>query len=102
MSEVNMREGGTHAPTFMRRMRRRNEPSVRTDKSWKRKKMPGLRCSSSRRHALADNGPTSVRVYVWRGSGSAGPAAAALSTGTGEPGGGGCAYGGYGTAGWVY
>ena len=39
------------------------------DRSWKRKKIPGLRCSSRRRHAFAAKRPTSVRVYVWRGSG---------------------------------
>ena len=37
-------------------------PSVLIDKSWKRKNTPGLRCSSSKRQAFADNGPTSVRV----------------------------------------
>ena len=44
-------------------------PSVRIERSWKRKKIPGLRCSSSRRHAFAESGPTSVRVYVCRGRG---------------------------------
>lgn len=32
--------------------------------------MPGLRCSSFSRAAFADNGPTRVRVYVCRGSGT--------------------------------
>lgn len=54
--------GAGGAPTFMRRILSRNVPSVRTDKSWNRKKIPGFRCSSSRRQALAERGPTSVRV----------------------------------------
>lgn len=68
---------------------------MRTDKSWNRKKIPGFRCSSKRRHALAESGPTNVRVYVCRGSG--GTAAGVTSTeGGGELGidGGYCVYAG--------
>ena len=44
-------------------------PSVRTDKSWNRKNIPGFRCSSFNLQAFADNGPTSVRVNVCRALG---------------------------------
>jgi hypothetical protein len=43
---------------------------VRTDRSWKRKNIPGLRCSSSRRYPFEDSGPTRVRVYALRGLGA--------------------------------
>ena len=42
-------------------------PSVRMERSWNRKKIPGLRCSSFNRAAFAESGPTSVRVYECRG-----------------------------------
>lgn len=54
--------GAGGAPTFIRRILSRNDPSVRTDKSWNKKKIPGFRCSSSRRQPFAERGPTSVRV----------------------------------------
>jgi hypothetical protein len=63
--------GAGGAPTFIRRILSRNDPSVRTDKSWNRKKIPGFRCSSSRRQPFAERGPTSVRVYVCLGRGAA-------------------------------
>ena len=52
---------------FINRSRSLNVPSVRMERSWKRKKIPGFRCSSFNRAAFAERGPTSVRVYECRG-----------------------------------
>jgi len=76
--------GAGSAPTFMRRILRRNVPSVRIERSWKRKKIAGLRCSSNKRHALADNGPTNVLVYEWRARGAEEPLAFGGLGGYGE------------------
>lgn len=60
---------------------------MRMERSWKRKKIPGLRCSSFKRAALADSGPTSVRVYVARGIGTAADAVSSDPSGRfAEPG----------------
>lgn len=74
---------------------------MRTDRSWNKKKIPGFRCSSNRRHAFAESGPTNVRVYVCRGSGTAAAGFTGVGVG-GETGidGGYCAYAGCGVCGW--
>jgi hypothetical protein len=45
------------------------KPSVRIERSWNRKKIPGLRCSSESFDAFAQSGPTNVLVYVCLGRG---------------------------------